>query len=45
MYAKSHSLDIPDSIIASTALVLGGRIFTYNTKDFKYIDGLELIEI
>lgn len=43
MYAKSHSLDIPDSLIASTALVLGCRVFTYNVKDFKYIDGLELI--
>jgi len=42
-YAKSHSLDIPDSLIASTALILGCGIFTYNVKDFKYINGLELI--
>lgn len=43
-YAKSHNLDIPDSLIASTALALECRIFTYNLKDFRYIDGLELIE-
>ncbi|MBU1667313.1 type II toxin-antitoxin system VapC family toxin [bacterium] len=44
-YAKSHNLDIPDSLIASTALVLKCRIFTYNLKDFKYIDGVELVEV
>ena len=43
-YAKSHNLDIPDSLIASTALVLECRIFTYNLKDFRYIEGLELIK-
>ena len=42
-YAKSHTLDIPDSIIASTALTLECKLFTYNTKDFKYIDNLILI--
>ncbi len=43
-YAKSHHLDIPDSLIASTALVLGCRVFTYNYKDFRYIDGLVLVK-
>ncbi len=42
-YAKSHGLDIPDSLIAGTALVSGCKIYTYNLKDFKYIDGLALI--
>lgn len=41
-YAKSHNLDIPDSLIAATALVLEGKLFTYNVKDFRYIDGLVL---
>jgi len=41
-YAKSHTLDIPDSLIASTALVLNAKLVTYNTKDFKYIDGIML---
>jgi predicted nucleic acid-binding protein len=42
-YAKSHFLDIPDSIIAATALVNNSKLFTYNLKDFRYIDNLELI--
>jgi len=42
-YAKSHNLDIPDSLIASTALTHHYKLFTYNLKDFKYIDGLELL--
>jgi len=43
IYAKSHSLDIPDSLIASTALVHKTKLFTYNLKDFKYIKNIELI--
>ena len=42
-YAKSHCLDIPDSIIAATALVLDAPLLTYNLKDFHYIDGLEVL--
>ncbi len=42
-YAKSHSLDIPDSLIASSALVNNCKLFTYNLKDFKYIKNIELI--
>ena len=43
-FAKSHNLDIPDSLIASTALVNGYKLFTYNIKDFKFIDELELLK-
>ena len=42
-YAKSHNLDIPDSLIASSALVNNCKLFTYNLKDFKYIKNLKLI--
>ncbi len=42
-YAKSHSLDIPDSLIASTALHHDAMLLTYNKKDFKYIEGLKLL--
>lgn len=42
MYAKSHHLDIPDALIAASALVNKFRLMTYNKKDFKYIDGLSL---
>jgi tRNA(fMet)-specific endonuclease VapC len=41
-YAKSHSLDIPDGLIASTSLSTGIKLFTYNLKDFKYIDSINL---
>ena len=44
-YAKSHKLDIPDGLIASTALVLDTPLFTYNLKDFRFIDGLLLEDI
>ena len=42
-YAKSHTLDIPDSLIAATCLMNDCQLFTYNLKDFKYIEGVELL--
>jgi predicted nucleic acid-binding protein len=42
-YAKSHTLDIPDSLIASTALVYEQSLFTYNLKDFRYIENIRLV--
>ena len=41
-YSKSHGLQIPDAIIAATALSLGIKVFTLNLRDFRYIDGLKL---
>ena len=41
-YAKSHNLDIPDSLIAATAIETKSKLFTYNTKDFHYIEGIKL---
>ena len=41
-YSKSHGLQIPDAIIAATALSFEMKLFTLNLKDFKYIDGLNL---
>lgn len=41
-YGKSHGLQIPDAIIAATALLFEMKLFTLNLKDFKYIDGLNL---
>ena len=43
-YAKSHTLDIPDSLIASTALNHKCSLFTYNVKDFQFIPDLELLK-
>ena len=38
----SHGLAIPDCLIAATTLVSDLELFTYNTKDFKFIKGLRL---
>ena len=43
-YAKSHTLDIPDSLIASTALNHKCALFTYNIKGFQFIPDLELLK-
>lgn len=41
-YALSHNMGIYDAIISATCLIYGLPLWTYNKKDFKYIDGLEL---
>ena len=41
-FAKSHGLDIPDALIAATALEKGFSLLTYNRKDFRFIPGLGL---
>jgi predicted nucleic acid-binding protein len=42
-FSKSHGLQIPDAIIAATAMTSKIKLFTFNLKDFKYIDGLKFI--
>jgi predicted nucleic acid-binding protein len=41
-YRLSHGLSLADSIIAATALIADLELFTYNTKDFKFIAQLKL---
>ena len=41
-YKLSHGLDMPDSLIAATAIELELPLFTYNTKDFRYIPEIQL---
>ena len=41
-YAKSHGLRIPDGIIAATVIEQSVELFTYNVRDFKFIQGLSL---
>ena len=41
-YHLSHGLKIQDCFIAATALFVKIPLFTYNIKDFKFIEGLEL---
>lgn len=44
-YSLSHKLSIPDAIIAATALHYDIQLYTYNTKDFRFIKGLRLYSI
>jgi len=39
---KSHGLQIPDALIAATAICHDMELLTYNVKDFKFIQGIKL---
>lgn len=41
-YSLSHHLDVPDAFIAATALVHNIPLYTFNLKDFRYIEGIDL---
>ncbi|MHC8949440.1 PIN domain-containing protein [Sphingobacterium hungaricum] len=41
-YHLSHGLTIPDTMIATTSLETNLKLFTYNLRDFKFIQGLSL---
>jgi predicted nucleic acid-binding protein len=41
-FKLTHGLDMPDSLIAATAIELDLPLFTYNRKDFHYIPELRL---
>jgi predicted nucleic acid-binding protein len=41
-YALSHKLALPDGFIAATALANDIELYTLNTKDYSFIDGLKL---
>jgi len=41
-YHLSHGLQIPDALIAASAIAFQLPLFTYNTKDFRYIKNLIL---
>jgi len=43
-YRLSHGLALPDAFIAATCKILELELFTHNTKDYKFIDGLTLFE-
>ena len=42
-FTKSHGLQIPDALIASTALELDLPLYTANIKDFQFIPNLKLV--
>lgn len=39
-YTLSHDLFLPDAVIAAHCKFYNIRLYTYNTKDFKYIEGM-----
>lgn len=43
-YSLSHRLKVQDAFIAATALTFELPLYTNNKKDFKFIEGLKLIE-
>jgi predicted nucleic acid-binding protein len=43
-YSLSHNMTIYDSIIAATCLIYDLPLWTYNKKDFKYIENLVLVD-
>lgn len=43
-YVLSHGMKIYDAIITATCLVYDLPLWTYNQKDFRFIDGLELFD-
>jgi len=43
-YNLSHGLALPDAMIAATSIVTQVELFTYNIKDYKFINGLKLYQ-
>jgi predicted nucleic acid-binding protein len=43
-YVLSHNMGIYDAIIAATCIVYELPLWTYNKKDFRYIDELKLAD-
>jgi predicted nucleic acid-binding protein len=42
-YALSHGLQIPDALIAATALALNIPLLSKNQRDYRFISGLSLL--
>jgi hypothetical protein len=42
-YRLSHGLLIPDALIAATAITLGHSLVSKNQRDYRFIEGLQLL--
>ncbi|PPL03615.1 type II toxin-antitoxin system VapC family toxin [Parapedobacter indicus] len=42
-FKLSHGLQIPDAIIGASAVIHQIPLYTYNTKDFNFIPGIQLM--
>lgn len=40
----SHNMKMMDALIASTVMVYDMKLMSFNRKDFRYIDGVKLID-
>ena len=43
-YKLSHGLALPDAFIAATSIITNFPLFTYNLKDYKFINELKLYQ-
>ncbi|MDD4429742.1 MAG: type II toxin-antitoxin system VapC family toxin [Paludibacter sp.] len=43
-YRLSHGLAIADSLIAATSIITQLELFPYNSKDFRFIKGLQIFD-
>ena len=44
-YTLSHGLALPDALIAATSIQLELELFTYNLKDYKFIEPIKLFDV
>ena len=44
-YNLSHNMKMMDAIIASTVMIYDIPLMTLNLKDFRYLDGVKLVDI
>ncbi len=44
-FSLSHNLNLPDALIASTAMFHEIELYTLNLKDFRFLDNLELYNL
>jgi predicted nucleic acid-binding protein len=44
-YCLSHKLDLPDALIAATAIYHKIELFTLNTKHFKFLPNIKLYQL
>lgn len=43
-YSLSYSLKLPDALIAASCLIYDLPLWTYNIKDFVYIEGMKIYQ-
>jgi len=44
-YTLSHKLNLPDALIASTAIIHNIELYTLNLKDFKFLEDISLFKV